>query len=99
MIDDLGGELDFYALAEELPQQQDLLDEQDDAPIIRLINAFTERGDQRTRLRYPHRNLRERAGIRFRIDGSAAADFGAAAQAGGAAGVAHRVMSKLDIAE
>ncbi|MCE4870629.1 type II secretion system protein GspE, partial [Campylobacter coli] len=40
MIDDLGGELDFYALAEELPQQQDLLDEQDDAPIIRLINAL-----------------------------------------------------------
>ncbi|KAL8181360.1 UNVERIFIED_CONTAM: hypothetical protein K2H54_000260 [Gekko kuhli] len=32
--------LDFFALAEELPQSEDLLDADDDAPIIRLINAM-----------------------------------------------------------
>lgn len=37
---DLAGEDDLSALAEGLPQTADLLDSQDDAPVIRLINAL-----------------------------------------------------------
>ena len=40
LMEDLGNEMDFFALAEELPQSEDLLDADDDAPIIRLINAM-----------------------------------------------------------
>lgn len=40
VMDDLGGELDLFQLAEELPQIQDLLETENDAPIIKLINAL-----------------------------------------------------------
>ncbi len=40
MMADIGNELDLYTLAEELPDTDDLLDSEDDAPIIRLINAM-----------------------------------------------------------
>ncbi len=90
MIDDLGGELDFYALAEELPQQQDLLDEQDDAPIIRLINALLSEAIKERASDIHIETYESELVIRFRIDGALRRDFGAAAQAGGAAGVAHQ---------
>src|SRR5262249_18503724 len=35
-----GDELDLKTLADELPEAQDLLESEDDAPIIRLINAL-----------------------------------------------------------
>ena len=37
---DLGDELDLFQLAEELPQIEDLLETENDAPIIKLINAL-----------------------------------------------------------
>jgi len=40
VMDDLGGELDLFQLAEELPQIEDLLETENDAPIIKLINAL-----------------------------------------------------------
>ena len=40
MMEDIGNEMDFFTLAEELPDSEDLLDTDDDAPIIRLINAM-----------------------------------------------------------
>ena len=40
VMDDLGDELDLYQLAEELPQIEDLLETENDAPIIKLINAL-----------------------------------------------------------
>jgi len=40
MVEDLGGEMDLASLASALPKTEDLLDQADDAPIIRLINAL-----------------------------------------------------------
>lgn len=40
LMEDIGNEVDFFTLAEELPNNEDLLDADDDAPIIRLINAM-----------------------------------------------------------
>ena len=40
VMDDLGEELDLFRLAEELPQIEDLLETENDAPIIKLINAL-----------------------------------------------------------
>ena len=43
MMGDLGDEMDLLRIAEELPEPEDLLESEDDAPIIRLLNAlFTE---------------------------------------------------------
>lgn len=39
LMEDLGNESDLFALAEDLPDTEDLLDNEDDAPIIKLINA------------------------------------------------------------
>ena len=38
-MEDLGSAEDFFTLAEELPETEDLLESDDDAPIIKLINA------------------------------------------------------------
>lgn len=40
MMDDLGDELELTDIADALPEPEDLLEAEDDAPIIRLINAL-----------------------------------------------------------
>jgi len=40
IVDDLGGHFDLGELALNLPRVADLLDSEDDAPIVRLINAL-----------------------------------------------------------
>ncbi len=40
-MEDIGADSDdFFSLAEELPHDEDLLESEDDAPIIKLINAM-----------------------------------------------------------
>jgi general secretion pathway protein E len=40
MAEDLSSDIDLSRLVEELPDVGDLMDAEDDAPIIRLINAI-----------------------------------------------------------
>ena len=40
LMEDIGNEMDLFTLAEELPQTEDLLEGDDDAGIIKLINAL-----------------------------------------------------------
>ncbi|MEE4658837.1 MAG: type II secretion system protein GspE, partial [Halieaceae bacterium] len=40
VAEDLSGDLDLTRLADEIPEMGDLMDAEDDAPIIRLINAI-----------------------------------------------------------
>ncbi|MGA1676072.1 MAG: type II secretion system protein GspE, partial [Pseudomonadales bacterium] len=40
MVEDMGDELDLMRRAESVPETEDLLEQEDDAPIIRLINAL-----------------------------------------------------------
>lgn len=40
LMEDIGNESDLFTLADELPDTEDLLESEDDAPIIRLINAM-----------------------------------------------------------
>ena len=39
LMGDLGEDTDLLSIAQALPEPEDLLDSEDDAPIIRLINA------------------------------------------------------------
>jgi general secretion pathway protein E len=40
MVEGLGDDMDLASLAESVPETEDLLEQEDDAPIIRLINAL-----------------------------------------------------------
>ena len=40
LMEDIGNESDLFSLAEELPETEDLLESEDDAPIIKLINVM-----------------------------------------------------------
>ncbi|MBL3525161.1 type II secretion system ATPase GspE [Serratia plymuthica] len=99
MIDDLGGELDFYTLAEELPEQQDLLDEQNDAPIIRLINAMLSEAIKARASDIHIETYESELVIRFRIDGALQRILAPQRKLAVLLVSRIKVMSKLDIAE
>lgn len=66
----LGGPEDLNALADNLPRTSDLLDSEDDAPVIRLINGVLQEAI-RTRASDIHIEPYEsRLAVRFRIDGA-----------------------------
>jgi general secretion pathway protein E len=49
--------MDLTSLIEELPENGDLLEQDDDAPIIRLINSLLTEAIKGRRLGYSCRNL------------------------------------------
>ena len=56
LMEDLGSAEDFFTLAEELPETEDLLESDDDAPIIKLINAMlAEAIKEGASDKHPHR--------------------------------------------
>lgn len=99
MIEDLGSELDFYTLAEELPEQQDLLDEQNDAPIIRLINAMLSEAIKERASDIHIETYESELVIRFRIDGALRRILAPQRKLSALLVSRIKVMSKLDIAE
>lgn len=99
MMENLGSELDFYALAEELPEQQDLLDEQDDAPIIRLINAMLSEAIKQRASDIHIETYESELVIRFRVDGVLKKILTPQRQLAALLVSRIKVMSKLDIAE
>ncbi|HGM5491620.1 TPA: type II secretion system ATPase GspE [Serratia fonticola] len=99
MMENLGSELDFYTLAEELPEQQDLLDEQDDAPIIRLINAMLSEAIKQRASDIHIETYESELVIRFRVDGVLKKMLTPQRQLAALLVSRIKVMSKLDIAE
>ncbi len=99
LIDDLSEQADLKTLAEGLPQITDLLDTEDDAPVIRFINvlltqALRERASDLHIEAFEGRSL-----VRFRIDGTLR-DVLEPPRALHAALVSRvKVMASLDIAE
>ncbi|UAN44330.1 type II secretion system ATPase GspE [Serratia sp. JSRIV001] len=69
MMTDIGNEMDFYTLAEELPDSDDLLDADDDAPIIRLINAMLTEAIKDKASDIHIETYERHLQIRFRVDG------------------------------
>ena len=96
---DLSQELDLSRLLQEIPEIEDLLDSQDDAPVIRLINAlFTQAlRDGASDIHVEPFELR--SVVRLRIDGTLR-DLIEPARALHAALVSRiKIMAQLDIAE
>lgn len=69
MAEDLGESMDLIDLMHELPKPEDLLEKQDDAPIIRLLNALLSEAIKESASDVHIETFEDHITIRFRIDG------------------------------
>ncbi|QHM70224.1 type II secretion system ATPase GspE [Mixta intestinalis] len=96
---ELGNEMDFYTLAEELPEQDDLLESDDGAPIIRLINAMLGEAIKEGASDIHIETFERYLSIRFRIDGVLREILQPQRRLAALLVSRIKVMAKLDIAE
>lgn len=69
LMEDIGNEMDLFTLAEELPQTEDLLEGDDDAPIIKLINALLSEAIKEEASDIHIETYEKQLVVRFRVDG------------------------------
>jgi general secretion pathway protein E len=69
MMADLGDDLDLATLAEHMPEPADLLEAEDDAPIIRLLNALLSQAIKENASDIHIEPFENRLSVRFRVDG------------------------------
>ncbi len=98
-MDDLGGDLDLFRIAQELPEPEDLLESEDDAPIIRLINALLTEAIKENASDIHIEPFENRLRVRFRIDGVMREVLQPKRVLGPLLVSRVKVMAKLDIAE
>lgn len=95
----LGAPEDLNALADNLPRTSDLLDNDDDAPVIRLINGILQEAI-RTRASDIHIEPYEnRLAVRFRIDGALRDMLNLSSRLSSVLVSRVKVMAQLDIAK
>jgi len=99
LMDDMGDDLDLERLADEMPQATDLLEADDDAPIIRLINALLTQAIRENASDIHLEAFEEESVVRFRVDGVLRDILSPRREMHGALVSRIKVMSKLDIAE
>jgi general secretion pathway protein E len=69
MMGDIGDDMDLMQVAEHLPEPEDLLESEDDAPIIRLINALLTEAIKENASDIHIEPFENRLVVRFRCDG------------------------------
>jgi len=69
MMGDLGDNMDLMYVAQHLPEPEDLLESEDDAPIIRLINALLTEAVKENASDIHIEPFENRLVVRFRCDG------------------------------
>ncbi|CAG9435297.1 type II secretion system ATPase GspE [Providencia alcalifaciens] len=99
MMEDIGNEMDFYTLAEELPDSGDLLDADDDAPVIRLINAMLTEAIKDKASDIHIETYERHLQVRFRVDGILREILHLQRNLASLLVSRIKVMAKLDIAE
>ena len=99
MVADFDDELDLKTLADELPEPEDLLESEDDAPIIRLINALLTEAVKEGASDIHIEPFENRLVVRFRIDGVLREVLSPQKAIANAVVSRVKVMAKLDIAE
>jgi general secretion pathway protein E len=98
-VEGLDETTDLAHLAQELPEQADLLDSEDDAPIIRLINAVFTQAVKENASDIHIEPFENRLVIRFRVDGVLREVLQLKRAVAAPVVSRIKVMSKLDIAE
>ena len=99
MVEGLDDETDLLAVAQQLPEPSDLLDSDDDAPIIRLINALLTQAVKDNASDIHIEPYENRLTVRFRIDGVLQEVLQSRRAVAPLVVSRIKVMSKLDIAE
>jgi general secretion pathway protein E len=90
---------DLAHLAQDLPEQADLLESNDDAPIIRLINAVLTQAIRENASDIHIEPFENRLVVRFRVDGELREVLQSKRAVASLVVSRIKVMSKLDIAE
>jgi general secretion pathway protein E len=99
MVEGLGDDTDLFRVAQELPEPSDLLESDDDAPIIRLINAVLTTAVKENASDIHIEPFENRLVIRFRVDGVLREVLQSRRAVAPLVVSRIKVMSKLDIAE
>jgi general secretion pathway protein E len=99
MVEGFDGETDLLAAAQQLPEPSDLIDSDDDAPIIRLINAVLTQAVRDNASDIHVEPYENRLVVRFRIDGILKEVLQSRRAVAPLVVSRIKVMSKLDIAE
>lgn len=98
-IESFGDEIDLSGVAEALPEPEDLLDAEDDAPIIRLINVLLARAVKQNASDIHIEPFENRLLIRIRVDGVLQEVMQPPRALAPLIASRIKVMAKLDIAE
>jgi general secretion pathway protein E len=99
MAEDIGADVDLSRLADDIPESGDLMDAEDDAPIIRLINAILSQAVREQASDIHIETFEDRLSIRYRIDGVLAEVLSPKRMLAPLLVSRLKVMAKLDIAE
>ena len=99
LMEDIGNESDLFSLAEELPDTEDLLESEDDAPIIKLINAMLGEAIKEGASDIHIETFENQLVVRFRVDGVLREILRPNRKMASMLVSRIKVMAKLDIAE
>jgi len=99
MVEGLGDDMDLASLADSVPETEDLLEQEDDAPIIRLINAILTEAVKTNASDIHIETFEKQLVVRFRIDGVLREIVQPKRALAPLLTSRIKVMSKLDIAE
>ncbi len=97
--EDLGNEYDLSSMADDLADRTDLLAGDDDAPIIRLINAILSQAVREGASDIHLEPFEDRVSVRFRIDGVLTEVLSPKPELAPVLVSRLKVMARLDIAE
>ena len=98
-MEDIGEDMDLFKLAEELPETEDLLEADDDAPIIKLINALLTEAIKVNASDIHIETFENDLKVRFRVDGVLREMLSPSKKLAPLLVSRIKVMAKLDIAE
>lgn len=99
MVEGLGDDMDLARLADSVPETEDLLEQEDDAPIIRLINAILTEAVKNNASDIHIETFEKQLIVRFRVDGVLREIVQPKRALAPLLVSRIKVMSKLDIAE
>ena len=99
MAADIGDELDLAQVADSLPEPEDLLESEDDAPIIRLINALLTQAVKENASDIHIEPQENRLMVRYRVDGVLREVLSPKRSMANLVVSRIKVMAQLDIAE
>lgn len=99
LMEDIGNESDLFSLAEDMPDTEDLLESEDDAPIIKLINAMLGEAIKEGASDIHIETFENQLVVRFRVDGVLREILRPNRKMASMLVSRIKVMAKLDIAE